>query len=117
MNNYATIKRGTTPTIPIQVELDDMSLIATIDFLFKQKMMESDTKQVLKSFPSEDVRYEAETNTFYVSFSEEDTRVFEPSTTMYLDVRPITTTGHIIPTEVVPLNVYLTLYAPTDGEG
>ena len=35
---------------------------------------------------------------------------------MYLDVRPTTTDNRILATEIVPINVYLTLY-PTEEVG
>jgi len=102
----ATIKRGTTPTLPVQIDLD-MEHIATVDFLFKSKMLESDTVKVEKQYPT-DVTYSD--GIFYVEFSEEDTRTFAAGTMMYLDVKPTTTDGRILATEIVPIDVYLTLY-------
>ena len=108
----ATIKRGTTPTIPIQIDLD-MEHIATVDFLFKSKMLESDTVKVEKSYPT-DVTYAD--GIFYVEFSEEDTRTFAGNSIMYLDVKPTTTDGRILATKIVPIDVYLTLYAEEVGD-
>lgn len=106
----ATIKRGTTPVLAIKLGIDDLSDIATVDFLFKSKMLESDTTQVLKSYPT-DASVTLDNGVFYVEFDEDDTRTFGGNTIAYLDVRPTTTSGKILATKIVPIDVYLTLYA------
>ena len=106
----ATIKRGTTPVLAIKLGIDDLSDIASVDFLFKSKMLESDTVKVEKSYPN-DVSVTLDDGVFYVEFSEEDTRMFSGNSIMYLDVKPTTTDGKILATRIVPIDVYLTLYA------
>ena len=42
----ATIKRGTTPVLAVKLGIDNLADIASVDFLFKSKMLESDTVKV-----------------------------------------------------------------------
>lgn len=110
----ATVKRGTTPTLPIKINIEDMSQIASINFLFKQQMTDTGEPGVMKTYPSESVVYEG--GIFYVEFTDEETREFRADSTIYLDVKPITTNGKILATKIVPINMYATLY-PEDEEG
>ena len=50
-------KRGTTPTLPVTVDVD-ISTVSKIEFIFKQQNSESSTKLVLKTYPT-DVEYDS----------------------------------------------------------
>lgn len=119
----AIIKRGTTPVLTIQLLIDDLSSIDRIDFMFKQKLSDADgVPKVLKTYIKDDPESEVQlggddNDTFFVPLSEADTRIFKSSSTMYLDVRPITDNDDILATENVEINVYQTLYSDREAAG
>lgn len=104
------VKRGTTTSIPVELELD-MEDIVRIDFLFRQHMSDSEGMAVTKSWP-EDV--DLEDGVFYIDLNEDDTRVFSQESLFFLDTHPITENGHIVPMEIVNLQSYPTLFPPQE---
>lgn len=108
------MKRGTTPTLKVQIDLD-MDQIDHVDFLLKQEKNDRDTLQtVLKTYPSEDVEYND--GIFYVSYTEDDSRTFTHDTKVWLDVRPVLTNGKIVATELARVFIYPTLFKKNEVE-
>lgn len=104
------MKRGTTPTIQIILETD-LSLITSVDFIFKQNCTEYCKVCVKKSYPGNDVVFDGES--FYVEFTEKDTRVFEADKMFYLDTR-VCVGNKILETAIVPLKMNNTLFSLED---
>lgn len=103
------IKRGTTPSIPVIIDLE-MEDIDHIDFIFRQHLID-EGPNVSKTYPTD---VDLEEGVFYINLTEEDTRLFEQDSVFFLDTRPVTENGHIIPTQIVNLQSYPTLFPPQE---
>jgi hypothetical protein len=105
-------KRGTTPTLPVTVDVD-ISTVSKIEFIFKQQNSESSTKLVLKTYPT-DVEYDSTKKLFYVYFTEDETRKFIENRPFYMDTRITYTGGKIPKTPIIELMMNNTLFTSTD---
>ena len=104
-----TMKRGTTPTFRVRLNYDDLSVFASVDFLFKQSNTEAENvPKILKTYPSDDVQLVD--GAYEISFSEAESRTFAPDSVVYLDVRPTTVSGSIPRTPMSTIRVAPTLY-------
>jgi len=103
----ATIKRGTTPTLRVKINVSDVGIFDRVDFLFKQGYQDG-APQVLKTYPSGDV--ELVNGVYVIKFSEGETRVFVPNANVLLDVRPVMANGGIPRTPIKTLQIAPTLY-------
>lgn len=105
----ATVKRGTTPTIRIKLNTEDVSIFKTVEFLFKAQNTENDNvPYVKKVYPGGGV--ELNNGVFEIYFDEAETRAFAPDSSVYIDVRPITAQGKIPRTPIRTLRVAPTLF-------
>lgn len=112
VNNAIDIKRGTTPTLPIRINIP-FENIRHIDFVFKKQKSES-YPELLKlsfEFPDDNDLMDKEENSFVVNakFEEEDTRKLTKGT-VYMDTRVVLTNNEIPPTEIVELDISETLF-------
>lgn len=105
------MKRGTTPTIPIEHDLD-IADIASVRFLFKQKKSEDSPAILIKSYPDEVTERDG---VFLIPFTEAETRRFKPGEEFYCDPKITLTGGEIPATEILTLNCNPTLWGDADG--
>ncbi len=105
------MKRGTTPTIQIGHELD-ISGVASVRFLFKQKLSEDAPAILVKSYPGEVTE---QSGVFFVPFTEAETRRFKPGEAFYCDPKVKLTNGKIPATKILILNCNPTLWGDADG--
>ena len=105
-------KRGTTPTLPVTVNVD-ISTVNKIEFIFKQQNSESSAKLVLKTYPT-DVEYDSTNKLFYIYFTEEETRKFIENKPFYMDTKIVYTGGKIPKTPIIELMMNNTLFTSTD---
>ena len=111
-----TIKRGTTPTITVQIFGVTPGSVDKIEFLFKNQQNEYAQEICYKVYPGDDVSYNSEKNCFQISLTDAETRRFIPRKTAYMDTR-ITLTGGAIPaTEIASFNVNDTLFQGTGND-
>lgn len=105
------MKRGTTPTIQIGHELD-ISDVASVRFLFKQKKSEDAPAILIKSYPGEVTEKDG---VFYVPLTEAETRRFKPGEEFYIDPKITLAGGEVPATEILALNCNPTLWGDADG--
>lgn len=107
-------KRGTTPTIPVTISaITDITLINTIEFIFKQRPSENAEKIILKTYPT-NVTYDTANKIFYVYFTDAETRLFLPDKNFYMDTKITYVGGKIPKTKIVELYMNKTLFQSTD---
>lgn len=100
------MKRGTTPTLKINVPGIDVSEIDHIDFIFKGSESETAPAIIEKSYP-DSVSYDSEV--FLMPFTEEETRLFNDYHA-YMDTRIVTKDGKIPATQIIEIDVRSTLF-------
>lgn len=105
------MKRGTTPTIPIGHDLD-ISVVASVSFLFKQKKVEDAPTILIKNYPGDVTE---ENGVFLIPFTEAETRRFKPNEEFYCDPKIKFASGKIPATEILTLNCSPTLWGESDG--
>lgn len=105
------MKRGTTPTIQIEHELD-ISGVDSVCFLFKQKKSEDAPAILVKIYPGEVTE---QNGVFFVPFTEAETRRFKPGEEFYCDPKIKLKGGKIPATEILTLNCDPTLWGDADG--
>lgn len=109
------LKRGTTPTLQVKFDIENLDDIESVEFLLKQDCKEECTHFVLKTYPSESASLDSETGVFHIRYTEQETRTFTHDSRIYLDTRPIMKDGTIVPTEIVSLFMYNTLFSSENG--
>lgn len=110
------MKRGTTPTLKIQLVGLDIEEAIKIEFLFKQTLDEDCQQKVKKIFIAndEDSPVQYENQVFYVPFDEEETRIFKSGCVFYMDTRIFLGGGQVTSTNIVPLKMLPTLFSEED---
>ena len=105
------MKRGTTPTIQIEHDLD-ISVVASVEFLFKQKKSEDAPAILVKNYPGDVTE---ENKVFSIPFTEAETRRFKPNEEFYCDPKIKFASGKIPATEILTLVCNPTLWGDADG--
>ncbi len=100
------MKRRTTPILQISHPLD-MSLVATVDFLFKHSPQEQARTVLIKSYPGEVTETDG---VFSIPFSKEETALFSGGCRAYCDPRVVYLTGQIPNTAMMDFSVEDTLW-------
>lgn len=107
------MKRGTTPTLLINIDTD-ISSLKLIEFVFKREPCPDLPAIVEKRYDSNSWIIQdgatPESFTIEVSFTGEETMKF-PHKSVYMDTRLVTLYGDILATEIVPINVGNTLFS------
>lgn len=106
------MKRRTTSTLIISIPKLDISCIESIDFVFKSIRSE-DAKAIIKKTYPDDVTYDEANNIFLMPFTQEETLLFNCSK-VYMDSRPVTTGGKVLPTSIVTVDIQATLFGDAD---
>lgn len=106
------MKRRTNPELEISIPDLDVADIESIDFIFKATHSETAPAIAKKSYPDE-VTYNAARGTFLIPFTEKETLLFTGKL-YYMDTRPITKYGKIIPTEIATDDIKSTLFGDAD---
>lgn len=100
------MKRGTTPILRVQIDME-LSLIDSVDFVFKSDYCEEAPALLSKNYPK-DVTYNENRQVFEIPFTTAETRLF--SGRFWMDTR-INTTSHSIPqTNICELYMCPTLF-------
>ena len=108
MKQDACVKRGTTPSLEIEIEkLNDIANVKKIEFIFKARKDENAQPILKKNYP-DDVRYQ--NDIFILKLSESETRLFPPASTVYMDTRIIFKDGSIPKTEIAEFTTGPTLF-------
>lgn len=102
------MKRGTTPTIPVTIDID-IELVSEATFIFKKEFKEEAPAILKKTFPNEVAYYDG---AFHIPFTEEETRLFKGD--FYMDTRIVTISGSIPETCVCHLYMSSTLFSEED---
>jgi len=105
------MKRKTTPTLQVSHNLD-MTLVATVDFLFKHSPREDARKILIKRFPGEVTE---ENGVFCIPFSKEETALFTGGCQAYCDPRVVYHAGEIPAVKIFSFPVEETLWGEDDG--
>ena len=110
------MKRGTTPTIRIQHDLD-MSTVKRVDFLFKQNKNELEKAILVKTYNPSDTSAEVneQSGVFRIPLTADETRLFKSGTAFYCDPRITLVNGDIPETEILTLQCCSTLWGENDG--
>lgn len=104
------MKRGTTPTLQIEHDLD-MSTVSKVEFLFKQNKLELGDPILIKTYP-DDV---TENNgIFNIPFTEKETRLFISNKNFYCDPKITLNNNKIPATEILELSCSPTLWGEVD---
>lgn len=103
------IKRGTTPTLAVQIEGITPEAVERVEFTFKLRPAEQEPEILGKLYPGA-VGYDAETERWLVPFTEAETRLFLPRRDVYMDTRITLTDGTIPTTEIAHFCVAETLF-------
>lgn len=90
-----TIKRGTTPDIPVYIEGLAMDQIAGIEFVFKARPTENARAYFTKAYPDSGVTLDDSGVAFVVALTEEDTRLLPAKSEIYMDTRITTINGKV----------------------
>lgn len=104
------MKRGTTPTIQIQHDLD-ITTVEKVYFLFKQSKSENSGTILVKHYPEDTTESEG---VFNIPFIEEETRLFKSNMNFYCDAKIVLVNGKIPATEILVLNCTPTLWGESD---
>lgn len=130
------MKRGTTPTLHIELEGINLAEIAKITFIFKQEENEWCRESVIKSanilevngeydFDPDGEIYLDEIKTkgvlpIAIEFSEEDTRTFEGGNYFYMDTRiekrTVDGATKVVSTDIAKIMMTKTLFSEFDVE-
>ena len=105
----AFIKRGTTPTLAVQIDGITPEAVQRVEFTFKLRPMEKEPEILGKIYPG-DVSYDAEAGRWLVPFTEAETRLFRPRSDVYMDTRITLADGTIPTTEIAHFCVAETLF-------
>lgn len=105
------MKRGTTPTLKINIPGIDVSDIGHIDFIFKASVSETAPAIIEKSYP-DSVNYDGEV--FLMPFSEEETRLFN-TYSAFMDTRIVTKDGKIPASQIVKIDIRSTLFGEVEN--
>ena len=102
------MKRGTTPILKVEIDID-ITKVQSIIFLFKKVKSENAPAILSKSYPT-DVSYR--NGYFNIAFTEQETRLFEGY--FYMDTRIVTKANGIAETELSTLYMSETLFSEAD---
>ena len=105
------MKRGTTPTLKINIPGIDVSDIDHIDFIFKGSESETAPTIIEKSYP-DSVSYDG--GVFFMPFTEEETRLFN-TYSAFMDTRIVTRDGKIPAAQIIKINVHATLFGEVEN--
>ena len=110
MNNAIDVKRGTTPTLPIRINIP-FENIKHIDFIFKRQKSENYPKLLEIGFDFPETIVEVDGDSFIINaeLSKEETRKLIQGK-VFMDTQIIFNNGKIPPTEIVELNIGETLF-------
>ena len=100
------MKRGTTPTLQIQHDMD-ITTVKTVEFLFKQHKLECANVLLKKTYPNDVTEKDG---VFYIPFTELETRLFSANRMFYCDPKVTFTDGKIPATEILELHCSPTLW-------
>ena len=117
MNEYIETKRGTTPGLTLELVGLDVENLASVEFLFKQKLKESAEpllRKVYQDEPSDSAIFAD--GLFFLPMSEADSRLFKADDTYFIDTRVVYADGGIPQTEIVQVYSLPTLFAPMTKE-
>ena len=107
------MKRGTTPTLPIEIEAD-ISNLKLIEFVFKREPCPDLPAIVEKRYDSSNWIIQdgatPESFTIEVRFTAEETMKF-PSGIVYMDTRLVLLNDDISATTIAPIDVANTLFS------
>lgn len=106
----ASIKRGTTPTLLVQINGITPEDVNKIEFLFKHQPREFGKEICVKAYPGDDVTFDAESSCFCIALTEAETRAFFAGNTAYMDTRITLTDWSIPATEIAAFGVSETLF-------
>lgn len=108
------MKRGTTPTLKINIPKINIDEISRIDFIFKSAISETTPPIILKSYPG-NVTYDNVENVFLMPFTEAETRFFS-TPNLFFDTKIICKSGKIPAAEIVKINILPTLFGEDDTD-
>ena len=94
------ILQGTTPTLTLEFDTEDLSVanIVGLEFAVKQK-------ETVTVYGLSDVTLDSEGNTLSYTFSEEETLAFVPDCLLFVQARMVLSDGNIVGTEQMTFNV------------
>ena len=113
-----TIKRNTTPTIPITIHMP-FECIKKIEFKFKDENSEIYPDLLHKSYEKEKIKIKEKDEKKFimlVSFSAAETLKF-PEGSVFMDTRIVLEDGSIPETKIVCINVEKTFFGEDDTNG
>lgn len=102
------MKRGTTPTIPVAIDMN-IDLVSEVTFIFKKEFKEESPAILKKRFPDDVAYYDG---FFQIPLTEEETRLFKGD--FFMDTRIVTVSGSIPETSVCHLYMNNTLFSKDD---
>ena len=105
----AYIKRGTTPTLAVQIDGIKPEMVQSVEFTFKLRLAEQEPEILGKIYPGV-VSYDAAEGRWLVPFTEAETRLFRPRSDVYMDTRITLSDGTIPTTELAHFCVEETLF-------
>lgn len=111
-----SLKRRTTPTVPVRIKNFPHADIASVTFLFKQFESEKAPAILEKEWPGEDVSYDSVKDRFLLEFSEEETALFSEDRFFFMDTKITTTLGKIPKTPIKPIMMKKTLFGGGDDD-
>lgn len=103
------IKRGTTPTIRVQLEGIRPEDVRRVEFMFKPFITDAGHVLLHKSYPG-DVTYDDAEELWLLPLTQEDTRRLPKFKHVYMDTRITFSDGTIPATNIVDLSVTETLF-------
>ena len=111
-----SLKRRTTPTVPVRIKNCPHEDIASIRFLFKQYESEKAPAILEKEWPGENVSYDSEHDRFLLQFTENETALFTEDRYFFMDTKIITPLGKIPKTPIKPIKMKKTLLEGGEGD-
>lgn len=109
-----SIKRGTTPTLRVQIDGIAPADVKTVEFIFKLRPSDREPSILYKAYP-DSMTFDKDSETWLVPFTDAETRLFIPRSTVYMDTRIILLDGTIPTTEIVSFTVTDTLFEEAAG--
>lgn len=103
------IKRGTTPTIRVQLEGIRPEDVQSVEFIFKPFVIEDGHELLKKSYPG-DVTYDDTGQLWLIPLTESESRLFPQRKRVYMDTRITFPDGAVPFTNIVDFCVYDTLF-------
>ncbi len=103
------IKRGTTPTIRVQLEDIRPKDVRRVEFLFKPFITDAGHVLLHKEYPG-DVTYDDAEELWLLPLTQDDTRRLPKFKQVYMDTRITFSDGAIPATNIVGLSVTETLF-------